>query len=500
MTRREDLTAARGDLAVFAVLVGHALTDQQASSLALERRQTVIVAPRQSGKSQSLAVLAAWWAFRRPSQTVLIVSAGDEAAARLLRAVRRVTDHPLLAGSVVDEQRARVVLSNGSVILSVPASERQVRGHTVDLLICDEAAFIDDDLLLGAAMPTTAARPDARVVLASSPWSDSGPFHALAVVGSQPDPFTVTFRWALRDAPWITPAVVEAARSTLSPLRFRAEYEGEFVGAADAFLSAADLLACVADYPMRSVGDDERVAVGLDWGRQVDAHAVALVGLLEDFGVNGRPVLFVPWVETSRRPYGDQVSMLEGLVRSWRIHRATSEVNGVGAYPSEELARRLPAMPLTLATSTARSKEDHFGRLRVLVEQRGIVFPREPELLRQLGGLVARGTPSGGLRIEAVSEAVHDDLPDALTLALAGVPGWLAPPRVVDPPDGVDWVQTPAGVRVPLPPRCRGSLGRPARSVSVAGMQLPPTSAAGGHQPSVGLDAYTQSARSRFLR
>jgi len=76
----------------------------------------------------------------------------------------------------------------------------------------------------------------------------------------------------------------------------------------------------------------------------------------------------------------------------------------------------------------------------------------------------------------------------------------LAPPRVVDPPDDVEWVQTPAGVRVPLPPRCRGSLGRPARSVSVAGMQLPPSSAAGGHQPSVGLDAYTQSARSRFIR
>ena len=56
---------------------------------------------------------------------MLIVSAGGEAARRLLGEVRRViTGSDLLAGSVVEEQAQFVTLSNGSEIRSVPASER----------------------------------------------------------------------------------------------------------------------------------------------------------------------------------------------------------------------------------------------------------------------------------------------------------------------------------------------------------------------------------------
>jgi hypothetical protein len=50
----------------------------------------------------------------------------------------------------------------------VPASERAVRRWSVDLLLVDECARVDDELLLGAAFPTTAARPDPRIVLAGS--------------------------------------------------------------------------------------------------------------------------------------------------------------------------------------------------------------------------------------------------------------------------------------------------------------------------------------------
>ena len=135
---RQDVTAARNDLGQFASLVGWPLETWQRDPLKLETRQTVLISPRQAGKSRSLSVLALWWAFRRPRQMVLVLSAGDVAAARLLRTMRQVAEHPLLGSSVIDETQHRVILSNGSEIRSVPASDSQIRGWTVDLLVVDD--------------------------------------------------------------------------------------------------------------------------------------------------------------------------------------------------------------------------------------------------------------------------------------------------------------------------------------------------------------------------
>ncbi|MDP2711621.1 MAG: AAA family ATPase [Solirubrobacteraceae bacterium] len=229
------LARARQDLGAFAELVGRPLATWQAASLTLERRTTVIVAPRQTGKSRSLAVLALHRAFRTAGIRVLVVSAGEDAAKRLLSEVRAVAaDSPLLAGSVVDELASLVTLSNGSEIRSVPASERAVRGWTVDLLIVDEAASVEDDLLHGAALPTTAARPDARIVLAGSPRGTAGAFYEAACRGfAGTDVHTVAVRWRLRDATWISAEAIAALREGLPPALARAELDGEFADIGD---------------------------------------------------------------------------------------------------------------------------------------------------------------------------------------------------------------------------------------------------------------------------
>jgi hypothetical protein len=453
---RQDVRRARDDLGAFAALVGRPLTSWQLEALKLATWLSVIVAPRQSGKSRALSVLACHHAYRHPRSLVLIVSAGEVAARRLLAEVRSLAAHPLLRGSVVDESTYSVTLSNGATIRCTPSSERQIRGWAVDLLLVDEAAVISDELL-AAALPTTAARPDARVVMASSPWSDAGPFYAAAQRGFTGDPTTRAFRWKLTDCAWISAATIEAARATLSPLRFAAEYEGAFVGGADAYFPREDLLACTADYPLARLGNGtEPVTAGLDWGRARDAHAVVLAGVAHDYGVNGRPVVVLPWVETSRRPYGAQVAEVAALAGSWRLVAVHSETNGVGAFPTEELTRLLRARAtVTPVASSQASKENGYGRLATMLSRREIVLPAHEELIRQLGGVTATPTPSGGLRIAAVTEAVHDDLPDAAVLAVTGLPSPLLQMAATDPPADVRWVETPEGVRVPVPVRTR---------------------------------------------
>jgi len=226
-----DLRRLRFNLATFAEAVGCPLAPWQADSLALERRTTVIVAPRQTGKSRSLAVLALHRAFAHAAHRVLVVSAGEDASRRLLaEAANLATRSPLLAGSVVDENAGLLVLSNGSEVRSVPASERQVRGWAVDLLIVDEAAQCDDSLLLGAAIPTTAARPDARIVLAGSPGASVGAFYDFATSDS---PDVASFTWRRDDARWLSADAIEQARAHLPPALFTREFEGEFAEVGD---------------------------------------------------------------------------------------------------------------------------------------------------------------------------------------------------------------------------------------------------------------------------
>ena len=508
-----DIRQARDDIAAFAQVVGYPLLPYQVDALRLSSKTTVLVAPRQTGKSYSLSLLALWWAFRKPEQTVMLVSAGEEASKRLLSTITSVATHPLLQGSVLNETASLLLLSNGSEIRSVPASERQIRGWSVDLLVVDEAAYVSDEVLLGAAFPTTLARPDSRIVLASTPWAMEGAFYRYALQGFEEGQQARTFQWRLKDAPWIDDATVEHARKTYPALRFQAEFEGEFVGATDALFSPAELRAAVAPYRLLSPEDarGEEIVVGVDWGRAFDRHAVVALGVLEDYGANEAPVLFLPWLETSQRPYTEMVATVAALAqhkrrltfrepfysrplvekmgggltlhesgatvftkeqqearrRGYLVRSLVTEMNGVGAMPTEELVRRLGRRVVGVHSSQ-RSKEDAFSRLRALLSDHRIALPDDLELLRQLQGLTYSPTASGGMSIAAADPNVHDDLADALALAVSAVPADALGGRTKDEPQAIDWLETEGGIRIPSCPRPKaaGSLARPGRIVT----------------------------------
>ena len=101
--------------------------------------------------------------------------------------------------------------------------------------------------------------------------------------------------------------------------------------------------------------------------------------------------------------------------------------------------------------TSQQTKESAYGRVATLMSQRALVLPQHEPLLRQMMGVAANPTPMGGLRIGAKVESVHDDLPDSLSLSVAGLPRQLAEVDVRQVPEGVTWKETPGGIRVPLP-------------------------------------------------
>lgn len=438
------LARARDDVEVFSrALVGEPAWPHQAEVMRSNARIRCICSGRQAGKSRTLALLALHEAFRGPERRVLILSAGEDASRGLLAEISGLASVPLLAGSVVDDNTSLVTLSNGSTIRSVPASQKQVRGKSVDLLILDEAAFQDEEIWQ-AAKYTIVARPGSRVVMASTPWGRADRFFATAYRAGQRsfghrrvDGYQ-SFHWPSTASPLVDRELLAMWRETSTDREWRTEVLAEWVDAQGAYFTPEELEGSVRDYELidPSVAMGMKVSAGVDWG-QSDASTVVLVGRLDlghvaassREGVAGREgsgPLFVAYLEERfRAPYAtfiEDVVALSAPDRAFRFGRVFSEMNGVGAMPTEVLRRRLSESgsgSVVGVHTTSASKEDGYGAMKLLLQTGGLVLPRHPELLRQLAALEYETLDGGSVRI-AVPErgGQHDDLAMGLMLAL----------------------------------------------------------------------------------
>jgi hypothetical protein len=85
---------------------------------------------RRTGGTVTAGVESIHAAFANPGSRVLVLSATQDAARRLTEWIgERLSRSNLTRGAVVDAHATRIRLTNGSEIVSLPASQRQVRGY-----------------------------------------------------------------------------------------------------------------------------------------------------------------------------------------------------------------------------------------------------------------------------------------------------------------------------------------------------------------------------------
>jgi hypothetical protein len=130
---------------------------------------------RQSGKSTMAAVIALHRALYHPDSLVLCLAPALRQSQELFAKVigfYRDLGRPVRA---VVEQRLGLELANGSRIITLPGTERTVRGFSgVGLLVVDEASRVDDGLYY-AIRPMLAVSGGSLVML-STPYGRRGAF------------------------------------------------------------------------------------------------------------------------------------------------------------------------------------------------------------------------------------------------------------------------------------------------------------------------------------
>ncbi|WP_307848053.1 terminase large subunit domain-containing protein [Gordonia sp. SCSIO 19800] len=444
----EDLRAGIASPAAFAEhLVGEPLWPHQQEMVSSPARIRVMCAGRQVGKSRTLAIEALHRAFTQPRALVLLISAGEIAARRLLEECATLASaSPLLRGSVVDDQRAQLTLSNGSRIISVPASQKQIRGWPVDLLIIDEAGFVDNEIWR-AAEPAIIARPGARIILSSSPWGGVDHFfRQLFDLGMEsPNERYASFHWPSSLNPRISADDLEDIRKREPAHNFNREYLAEWTDEAGAFFSTEEIDSAVADYELldlsglplsgsRIARQDYRVVGGLDWGMAYDANAVVYLAASGDVDLNHQkhgtePVFWIPAIEQHfRMEYATFIDRLIDHAGRLNVQRFISETNGVGQMPTQVLKQRVNELPadgdvhfVNAVTTTIHRKNAGFSRMKVLLQSGRLVLPKHPDLLRQLHALTYEQTDMGTLKISVPENVGHDDLAMALMQAVSTI-------------------------------------------------------------------------------
>jgi len=226
----------------FRLVTGFEPTDYQKRFL-LDPSQFVVARwARQTGKSLTLAVLCLHTLLSGPDNRVAILAPSLRQGRMLIRRIASFL--PKLPKSWIDGRvlKTRISFVNGSTIEAFPNSPETVRGLTLDLLIMDEANYIDDDRPLMDSVIYALATTNGRFFATSTPGTRDSLFYEMCTNDEEYGDFSrhhVSFHDALEPKGPLKKAIVEKLerQTREDPSRWTREMLAEFAEDEEAWLS-----------------------------------------------------------------------------------------------------------------------------------------------------------------------------------------------------------------------------------------------------------------------
>ena len=248
--REKALQRLREDPVFFArVVLKWIPFDYQEELLQTKAKRIAAVWGRQTGKSSTIAVKTVHFAVMNPGVIVLIVSPGIRQSMLMFSKIADFfLSNKLLRATVSNYTKTEIILNNRSRIIALPCSQdgATLRGYTADLVIMDEAAFMPETVISNVIFPMLATTEQSRgtgiAILISTPWGRNHIFYRCTT-----NPRYWSKRITSDKCPLITKQFLEDQRREIGDIRYRIEYEAEFVEDATALFSQ-DMLRGIIEY------------------------------------------------------------------------------------------------------------------------------------------------------------------------------------------------------------------------------------------------------------
>lgn len=216
-------------------------------------RFSIVLAPRQSGKSISSCVYLLWYVIFHPEKTVAILAnKGSTAREMIARITLALENLPFfLQPGCRALNKGSLEFSNNSRIIAAATSGSSIRGLSISLLFLDEFAFVQDaGTFYTSTYPVITSGKSSRVIISSTPKGIGNMFHRLwegAVQGANEyKPFRVNW-WDVpgRDEEWKRQTIANT-----SELQFAQEFSCSFLGTGATLITADILLELKATAPI----------------------------------------------------------------------------------------------------------------------------------------------------------------------------------------------------------------------------------------------------------
>jgi hypothetical protein len=187
----------------------------------------LLLAPRQSGKSTVVSLIALHAAMFREQALILLVSRAERQSLELFRKLVETFRRLGEPVPVHRELTFSLELAGGSRIIALPGDPSTIRGFSGPwLVIVDEAAQVDDDLFT-AVLPMLAVSRG-RLLALSTPFGRRGFFWEQWENG---DPAWERITAKASECPRIAPEFLAEQKRLLGPRWYAQEFECAFIEA-----------------------------------------------------------------------------------------------------------------------------------------------------------------------------------------------------------------------------------------------------------------------------
>lgn len=141
-----------------------------------------LVSSRQMGKTTMISIFALWYTTFTNDKTVLIVANKEKTAKEVLSRIRMAYELvPIWLKSPVTEwQKESIEFANGSKILISSTSSTAARGTSINCLIVDECAHIDEfkqEEFFASVLPVISSSKKSKIFITSTPNGTSNYFY-----------------------------------------------------------------------------------------------------------------------------------------------------------------------------------------------------------------------------------------------------------------------------------------------------------------------------------
>jgi hypothetical protein len=212
------------DICLFAKDCGINPDPIQAELLTTTSRKVIVCCCRQFGKSTCAALIALHEALFAAPAMIIVVSPSLTQSTELFKKIHDAWTKLPGAPQANQESLTRLSLANGSRIISLPGSEKTVRGYSgATLVIVDEAARVPEELL--AAVRPTLAATNGRFFALSTPAGKRGWFYESWRTGEGWNKVMVKADECSR----IKPEFLADELAQLGPMIFSQEYDCCFI-------------------------------------------------------------------------------------------------------------------------------------------------------------------------------------------------------------------------------------------------------------------------------